>query len=218
MRHLKVWSKSVAVAALVVISACSTPASPTPDARDYVRYASGAFASCSAVVIKPNLAATAAHCVNEVSKVDGLSVTDVLVVPNTDRAYLKVPGLQCPCVAVPHKDAALAIDQSFIGQSVKVIGYPLGNAFDPPIKVVTVGVVKAYAHIWDDFRVHKEPGYLAEVAVIGGMSGGGVFLTQNGVDVLIGVISRGGGNFLFFVPVNHNELAQAEELFKRSYD
>ena len=142
--------------------------------------------SCSAVMVAPERAITAAHCLNmtaPVLTIDGYeyAVTEGYAASPRDVAILIVPGAPCPCARVA--DVA-AVE----GDPVAVVGYPFGLS-----RVVTYGEFQGRVVLAEDGQE-----YLLITALgAPGNSGGGVF--DNNGD-LIGITSKGAqGIFLLAV-------------------
>ena len=130
--------------------------------------------SCSAVMIAPERAMTARHCIDMPSpllKVNGevYAVTEAYGNPDVDMAVIIVPGAPCPC-------APVATERAQIDDLIRAVGYPLGL-----LQIVTEGALQGRA----TFEDGKE--YLVVTArVAPGMSGGGLFNKQG---ELVGIIS-----------------------------
>ena len=142
--------------------------------------------SCSAVMIAPERALTAAHCLNMDAPVLTIEGYDYVIVEGyaatpRDVAILIVPGAPCPCVRVA--DTPIGV-----GDFVAVGGYPYGVALS-----VTYGEMQARVVLPEDGQE-----YLM-ISALGapGNSGGGVF---NEYGELIGITSKGAqGVFLLAV-------------------
>jgi len=151
---------------------------------------------CSLVVVAPEYALTAAHCVDLMRTkgayvlVNGKKYTpeSYKVAPNLlDHAMLYVPGLPCPC-------APVASSHPLPGDQVIAIGYPYGLR-----KTLNRGEYMGHAKIppspYDTEYIDEN--YLTmTVAVLPGNSGGGNFMMRDGVWYLVGVTSRGAGQIL----------------------
>ena len=143
-------------------------------------------ASCSAVMIAPERAMTAAHCLNMQAPVLTIEGYDYVIVEGyaatpRDVAILIVPGAPCPC-------ARLADTPVKNGDFVAVGGYPYGVALS-----VTYGEMQARVVLPEDGQE-----YLM-ISALGapGNSGGGVF---NEYGDLVGITSKGAqGVFLLAV-------------------
>ena len=134
-------------------------------------------ASCSAVMIAPGLARTAAHCLKMTSPVvtiDGYDyrVTEGYAASPRDVAVLIIPGAPCPCARVA--DTALEI-----GDPVVAAGYPNGIAL-----TVTYGEMQARVVLPQDGQEYL----LVTARAMPGHSGGGVF---NQYGELVGTIVSG---------------------------
>ena len=143
--------------------------------------------SCSAVMIAPERALTAAHCLfmeAPVLTIDGYDyvITEGYAASPRDVAILIVPGAPCPCARV----ASTPIGD---GAPVMTVGYPYGV----PVVVVTYGEFQGRLIFPDDGQE-----YLLLTALgAPGNSGGGVF---NEYGELVGIVSKGAqGIFLLAV-------------------
>jgi S1-C subfamily serine protease len=167
---------------LVVLAACAAPrltaapeAPEIANARYSVRLVKAEQGTCSAVVVAPGLALTAEHCrmLIQEGTVDGLRAAAMTQIGNSDAAFVRVPELACPC-------APIASHRAELNDTVVVIGFPMGTP-----RVLSWGVI-----------AEPDPEYpgttRVSAAVIGGMSGGGVF---NSDGRLVGVTSMGAGAF-----------------------
>ena len=149
--------------------------------------------SCSAVMVAPERAITAAHCLNmtaPVLTIDGYeyAVTEGYAASPRDVAILIVPGAPCPC-------ARIADTPLEAGDPVAAVGYPFGMAL-----VVTYGEMQARVVLPEDGQE-----YLV-VTSLGapGNSGGGIF---NQYGELVGITSKGAqGAFLLAVELFTMEL------------
>jgi len=133
--------------------------------------------SCSAVMIAPERALTAAHCLNmtaPVVTIDGhdYPVLEAYAATPRDMAILIIPGAPCPCAVVSDTPVSE-------GDWVAAVGYPWGI-----IRTVTYGEVQGRI-------VYEEDGqeYLF-VTTLGapGNSGGGLF---NERGELVGITVKG---------------------------
>jgi S1-C subfamily serine protease len=145
---------------------------------------------CTVVVIAPEKALTAKHCVPQglaedapeiVVRKDGheFKVTSVMHdAQGRDLALIKVEGLGCPC-AIPAEFPALQ------DEAVMIVGYPYG-----------IGPITTFGHVqirtglqdWDEHT------YLLVTAKAGpGNSGGPLFVIRNGQPYLIGIVVLGIG-------------------------
>lgn len=144
---------------------------------------------CSAVVIAPETAITAAHCVSDEIKVDYHAVTRVIASDDTkDFAVLKVPGLACPCATLGVLPAK--------GDQVIAVGYP-GDR-EPEREISAVGHVTFIGEIGEFLSgliPEGDPWYhsrfiLAEPNIVReGYSGGALFSMQDGEWRVIGINS-----------------------------
>jgi len=134
--------------------------------------------NCSATVISPNVALTAAHCMGiptPVLRREGSEVRSVVsysTQPNKDLAVLVVPGIGCPC-------AAYAVSAAEIDEVAYAVGYPLsiGN-------VLTVGHIQGRV-VNPDENVEY---LVATCPVAPGNSGGGLFVVRNNKAYLVGIV------------------------------
>jgi len=148
---------------------------------------------CSLVVVAPEHALTAAHCVDLMSVkgayvlVNGkkyIPITYKTANDKSDHAMLYVPDLPCPC-------APVAKYHPLPGDSVIAIGYPYGLH-----KVLTRGEYQGHAKLpLDPFdpTVTEESYMVMTSAVLPGNSGGGDFVMIDNVWYLVGITSRGQG-------------------------
>lgn len=158
------------------VSLAAHAATPLNDARATVRLLSSAVSpfKCSAVVIAPEVALTAKHCVDiPALLVDALPATVSRTHPLEDVAELSVPGLACPCAKISPNRPAL--DEALI-----VVGYLYGE-----LLVVSHG--EYLGAVTDPAGLH----YGIIMAAVGpGMSGGGVFrVFVTGEIYLVGIQS-----------------------------
>jgi len=142
--------------------------------------------SCSAVIVEPEFAYTAAHCVTipelELQFDNGrkyLVTTIYINQEGKDLALLKVSGLPCPCASMLPEDQipegqipALRDEQAF------AIGYPYGAA-----NVLTSGLIQGRVTNPDT----KEQFLLSTTLVGPGNSGGGLFIVRDGIAYLVGI-------------------------------
>lgn len=138
---------------------------------------------CSAVVIKPEVALTAKHCVDEPKlAVDGFAVTGIAP-GEGDVATLTVPGLQCPCAPIGKRPA--------IGSKAHAIGFPGTHGgvrrVTPEAFVYKVG---AASEIFPWLEIVGTFIYTLPSVLSPGDSGGGLFQWQGGGWRLIGINSH----------------------------
>lgn len=132
---------------------------------------------CSVVMIAPERALTAAHCLYMKSpsvtiRGHDYPVREGYAASPRDVAVLTIPGAPCPCVSV-------AGTPLVAGDFVAVTGYPLGITL-----TVTYGEMQARIVLPEDGQE-----YLLMTALITlGHSGGGVF---NQYGELVGIITAG---------------------------
>jgi hypothetical protein len=171
---------------LVVLAALATPrvaadaetATVEQQARAPVVLMTMGTSSCSAVVIAPGEALTAWHCFQQ--NAEQVLVQNGLTLKirawtrygKHDLAYIKVPGLECPC-AKPLQGKAV------MDEPVIVVGYPYNIG-----QVLTRGDVQEYTEYEGVvFRVITAP-------AAPGNSGGGAFVIRNGIVYLLGIVSQ----------------------------
>lgn len=133
--------------------------------------------SCSAVMIAPERALTAAHCLNMTSPVltiEGVDypITEGYAASPRDLAILFVPGAPCPC-------AVVSLYPSEEGDALLAVGYPYGLA-----RVVTYGEFQARIVLEEDGQEY----ILTTTLGAPGNSGGGLF---NDRGELIGITVKG---------------------------
>ena len=144
--------------------------------------------SCSAVMVAPEWALTARHCMAMTSPVLTINGTDYPILegygnPVLDLALLYVPNAPCPCA----KPSATKVTE---GETVILIGFPYAIG-----KVVTDGEFQGRVKINDiEYGMTTAPARP-------GNSGGGVF-NQKGE--LLGILSLGDiqGYLSFFVEID----------------
>jgi len=151
--------------------------------------------AASGVVIAPGRMLTAAHLFGgyDAWKVNDGDVKRTFTIeyidPLTDVAVLSVPGIKCPC-------APLARDTADQFSEVFILGYPLG-ARNP---VLTDGRWQGQATDYAD---------LVTAPATYGNSGGPVFILEDGMAKVIGLVSSGmlqpvqAGFSLIGVPTNY---------------
>lgn len=150
--------------------------------------------SCSAVMIAPSRALTAAHCLVlpnltlEINGVDYPVSGSYVVQEGADLAMLIVPSAPCPCAVIKS-----ALPDVYSG--VYVVGYPHGL-----MRVVTLGL---YQGQYDDPETLQRFG-VTDARAAPGNSGGGVFSAQG---ELLGILSATNGHLAVYV-----ELAGLEQL------
>ena len=197
MKLLLAFLSALLLAACASLSPTSHFSQADQDALATVhQWKNDAVGSCSLVVVAPEHALTAAHCVDLMSVkgayvlVKGKKYTpeSYKTAPDLlDHAMLYVPGLPCPC-------APVAQYHPLPGDPVIAIGYPYGL-----MKVITRGEYQGHAKIppspYDTEYVDEN--YLTmTAAVLPGNSGGGDFTLIDGVWYLVGITSRGQGVIL----------------------
>jgi V8-like Glu-specific endopeptidase len=136
---------------------------------------------CSAVVVAPGMALTAAHCKMEGSMAlerDGKRYPiTAWSFPRAgeDVAIITVPGLGCACA--PIGGAPLVETE----QDVVIIGFPNGNS-----QAATYGWVVGRGVVHG-----KKVIILKGASVRGGNSGGGVFVVDGSTAYLVGILVMG---------------------------
>lgn len=148
--------------------------------------------SCSAVVIKENMALTAAHCDGLNMKIAGIPAVMVKKSAEADLMLLYVDGLPCPCVPVslenPEQDTVVA-----------TIGFPLGLG-----EVLTEGRVQGPVPMEEDMpeelKVRLAHLTIVTSPVIFGNSGGPVFALIDGEYRVVGIVSAVAIAALGFLP------------------
>lgn len=133
--------------------------------------------SCTVVMVMPETALTAAHCIGNELKVNGYNAVVLKINHTADLALLGVAGQMCPCVPIaetnPKQD-----------EYVAVIGYPLDLG-----QVVTEGRVQG---LLPDTIEHVRAKYLMLITapVIFGNSGGPVFALNDKYEFrVVGIVS-----------------------------
>lgn len=142
---------------------------------------------CSAVMIAPSRALTAAHC-KEIPNgsliIDGVAypVAGVYVIrEGVDLAMMVVPSAPCPCATVKGAPEAE-------GSALYVVGYPRGL-----LRAVTQGTVQGSIPLPDyDGQTYG----VTDARTAPGNSGGGVF---NSDGQLIGIITATDGHLSLYV-------------------
>lgn len=175
-----VWAGIALFVALSISMAYAHPAAPalrsqiTAPVHQFHDAAEGI--SCSAVMIAPERALTAAHCLimtAPVLTINGVDypVTEGYAASPRDLAILFVPGAPCPC-------AVIAPDPVTEGDWVAAVGYPYGIA-----RVVVYGEMQARVFLDDGME------YLLTTTIgAPGNSGGGLF---NERGELVGIVAKG---------------------------
>jgi len=155
--------------------------------------------SCSVVMVAPQEALTARHCMGMTSPVvtiDGVDypVTYAYGNPALDLALLIIPNAPCPCV-IP---AAKPIQ---IGENVMVIGFPYA-----------LGRVVTYGEMQERIKLDGIPYAMITAPARPGNSGGGVFNVKG---ELLGIVSLGdiNGYLTFFVEIEPLLTSVKPELF-----
>lgn len=175
-----VWA-GIAGIVLLILLALSVPAraghTPRHSIAETVHQMHEAGASCSAVMIAPERALTAAHCLGMNAPVVTINGYDYPVLEGyaaspRDIAILIIPGAPCPC-------ARFADTTAEEGDPAVVVGYPWAM-----LRVVTYGEIQGRIVLEEDGQE-----YLFVTALVApGNSGGGVFDKYGD---LIGIVSKG---------------------------
>ena len=177
------------------LAACANQPVPAETVRLVKSYENDAI--CSAVVIAPNYALTARHCLSTGFSVDGIVVEHIVTsgVGYRDIALLYTPGLRCPCATVGGRPAH--------GTVVFAVGFP-GRLEERrrttrAARVNYIGSAVLIAPwITGDFMVNGTWIFTDRPITEAGDSGGGLFARQNGQWVLVGINSVG-------IPLNAGE-------------
>lgn len=143
--------------------------------------------TCSAVVVAPNVAITARHCLSRGLEVDSIAVAYITAAApeNEDIAMLYAPGLLCPCAVLGERPA--------VGSPVLAIGFPQGGAR----RITAVALVRLIGKPVDIAPFEQHPIATGDFIITDapildyGDSGGGLFTIQDGEWVVVGVNSIG---------------------------
>lgn len=153
-----------------------------------------ATATCSAVLISPNTMLTAAHCKSAAEVVDDngvhRKVTSWEILKGApDTMVIRVEGMHClpPHACVP----VLSKAEVKMDERVRIVGYPygVGMASYPARTIEWTTIVVRNGVTGPDGDVFLLVGSI--MPVHGGQSGGGVFVVQDGIVYLIGVVTGG---------------------------
>ena len=190
------WSEKALLAMLLALLATlvSVPTARSANESPLLRLAAPVHkmvgdpgGRCSAVMIAPSRALTAAHCTaipNAALEIDGASYPvsgSFPVKEGLDLAVIIVPSAPCPC-------ATLARESSALGSLVYVVGYPRGL-----LRVVTFGLFQGSVTPSDyDGNTYG----VTDARTAPGNSGGGVF---NDVGELLGISTATDGHITLFV-------------------
>lgn len=152
---------------------------------------------CSAVVVAPGVALTAAHCsIDEPSFLvqDGAprAIAKWDVAPGRDVAMIAVPGLRCPCAPLAPASAVVT------GADVFMLGFPFGGP-----QAITYGWVVGRLVVNGYTGIDTGNYILIRGQVRPGNSGGGAFVVIDGRAYLIGIVSATdkAGGIVFVVEV-----------------
>jgi hypothetical protein len=144
---------------------------------------------CSAVVLAPGLALTAAHCADpQYSSITIDGFVGQVVARGDDRldvAVISVP-VACPCVRLAEYEAQ-------VDEPVYVVGFPRGIA-----QVLTFGTSQG---VHNNGRMPYGRRLVTTALVAGGNSGGGVFVFRDGEFQLVGVLVEQINHLSFAVPL-----------------
>lgn len=151
-------------------------------ANEAVHKMHSARGTCSAVMIAPERAMTAKHCIDMESPQLNVSGRDYVITEAyansvLDLAVLIVPGAPCPCSTIREEPARE-------GELAMVVGYPYGIA-----RVTTYGEVQGRFTNPED----KQEYVLVTAPTAPGNSGGGVFDMQG---YLMGIMVANDGAYL----------------------
>jgi hypothetical protein len=179
---------SLGLICLVILFAIATPAAAQGAPADTVRVVQNADSDkvCSAVVIAPDYALTARHCLSGGMAVDGLVVDHVRAPASVfyDIAVIYAPGLKCPCATLGGRPVH--------GTRVVAIGFPGRlegeRRATESARVNYIGAVITIAP-WmvSPAAINGVYIFTDKAIVQNGDSGGGLFAIQNGVWVLVGI-------------------------------
>lgn len=143
--------------------------------------------ACSAVVIAPNVALTAGHCLrpDDEMRVDGKLVTVVKFPAGKDIAVLRVPGLACPCVSFGVKPQK--------GDQIIAVGYPGDREGEREVSAVArVKDVTELNNVWPlpeplPAKVGDDEYIFSDPVIRPGYSGGAAFSMQDGEWRVVGI-------------------------------
>ena len=145
---------------------------------------------CSAVVIAPDFALTARHCLARNLKVDSVVVDyAIAAVPeNQDIAVLNAPGLACPCAKVADR-------RPDVGDKVFTVGFVGEKDWALESASAAVQGIETPARLapWMQVPGFSDQTYILtdKVIIQAGQSGGGMFSIQDGEWKLVGINAVG---------------------------
>ena len=140
----------------------------------------GEYSHCSAVMVKPGVLLTAAHCENSAKKLSGSNLPVKFLRKDEKRDLMLLQVAKgCPCVEI-------TFDKYFQDEDVVVVGYPEASG----IQIVSFGKIQGAM----DFSKINAPyiGFAMQTAPISlGSSGGPVFVKRDGQWFVGGIVSFG---------------------------
>jgi hypothetical protein len=177
----------ILAAAMLLTVAVPTQSSIAPPFGAVRVVSKGDTKFCSAVVVSPGVAITAAHCLQNGMAVDGLGAQSVeRWLTNKDIAVLHVYGLKCPCAKLGARPAK--------GDQVLAVGFPADREGEQAIsavaRVASVGALRdALPAIFDQTDPTLDSIYIVtDTNIINpGDSGGALFSMQDGEWRVIGI-------------------------------
>lgn len=183
---MKLLLAALAAALLFTVAVPANAGPPFEAVRAITSAVSGNI--CSAVVVEPGVALTAAHCLQRGLSIDGFAVYSITAFGDSkDIARLNVPGLSCPCAATGSRPA--------VGDQVLAAGFPLAaegaRVVSPVARVAFIGNVRQYI---PDFpgELSNETYIITDAAIIDhGDSGGALFSLRDGEWRVVGINAIG---------------------------